>query len=52
VFGDDHTHDRLARELANIRLPSVRHAFRRDAEGRPHPGLLMVSIDISNVHFR
>jgi hypothetical protein len=34
-----------------IRLPSVRRAFRRDAEGHPLPGLVMVSIDISNVRF-
>jgi hypothetical protein len=34
-----------------IRLPSVRRAFRRDTDGHPLPGLVMVSIDISNVGF-
>jgi hypothetical protein len=34
-----------------IRLPTVRRAFRRDAQDRPLPGLVMVSIDISDVRF-
>ncbi|GAB2630021.1 hypothetical protein ABI214_23160 [Prescottella soli] len=38
-------------EADGIRLPSARRAFRRDEQGRAWPGLVMVSIDISNVRF-
>ncbi|WP_093498551.1 hypothetical protein [Streptomyces sp. Ag109_O5-10] len=38
-------------EADGIRLPSVRRAFRRDSSGRAWPGLLMVAIDVRDVHF-
>jgi hypothetical protein len=38
-------------EADGIRLPSKRRAYTRGADHRPNPDLLMVSIDISDVHF-
>jgi hypothetical protein len=38
-------------EADGIKVPSRRRAYRCDADGRPMPDELMVSIDISDVHF-
>ena len=37
-------------EADGIKLPSKRRAYRCDAQGRPMPDELMVSIDLSDVH--
>ena len=38
-------------EADGIRLPTTRRAYRADAEGRPILDQLMVSIDVSDIHF-
>lgn len=38
-------------EADGIRLPTQRRAYRADPEGRPIPDQLMVSIDLSEIHF-
>jgi hypothetical protein len=38
-------------EAAGIRLPTKRRAYRADADGRPIPDQLMVSIDLSDIRF-
>jgi hypothetical protein len=38
-------------EADGIKLPTKRRAYRCDEEGRPIPGELMVSIDLSEIHF-
>lgn len=39
-------------EADGIVLPTKRRAYRRDGNGRPIPDEVMVSIDLSDIHFR
>ena len=38
-------------EANGVKLPSKRRAYRCDADGRPMPEELMVTIDLSDIHF-